>query len=290
MEVLVSNFNPQSTRRHFFKYLGVSAASAVALGTSGTFLFDSPSLIAQAAGVQEQLKSGSTKKGVNIVLVHGALADASTWSRVVPLLQAQGYNTLAVQLPLTSLAEDIAITQQALATLSGPIILVAHSYGGAVITSAATNVPNVRGLVYAEAFAPKEGESINALFSHYPKTPLLQHVVPSYRTGYVWCDPSWFPQVFAQDLDPAFARELAIAQKPIQPGCFATLAGLPAWKRIPSWYLVSTDDRCIDPASERFMAKRMGATTREIASSHISPLSHPQVVFDLIVDAAHKIK
>ena len=127
----MSNFNPQSTRRHFFKYLGVSAASAVALGTSGTFLFEPRSQVAEAAGVQEQLKSGSsaTKKGVTIVLVHGALADASTWSRVVPLLQAQGYNTLAVQLPLTSLAEDIAITQQALATISGPIILVAHSYG-----------------------------------------------------------------------------------------------------------------------------------------------------------------
>ncbi len=280
------------TRRHFFKYLGASAASVAALGTSGMFLLDHRPLVAQAAHVQEKpnLTVAKSGKGIHVVLVHGALADASTWSRIIPLLQAQGYTTLAVQLPLTSLEEDIAITQQALATISGPIILVAHSYGGSVITGAATNVANVKALVYAEAFAPAEGESINALFSQYSKTPLLQHVVPSYRKGYVWCDPSWFPQVFAQDLDPAFARELAIAQKPIQPACFATLSGPPAWKKIPSWYLVSTNDRCIDPASERFMAKRMGATTREIASSHISPLSHPQVVFELIVDASHKIK
>ena len=110
-----------------------------------------------------------------------------------------------MQLPLTSLEEDIAITRQALATLSGPIIVVGHSYGGTVITGAATNVHNVIGLVYAEALAPAEGESINALFAQYPPTPLLHHVVPSYRQGYVWCDPSWFPQVFAQDLSLDYA-------------------------------------------------------------------------------------
>jgi pimeloyl-ACP methyl ester carboxylesterase len=157
-----------------------------------------------------------------------------------------------------------------------------------VITGAANNASNVIGLVYAEAFAPVKGESINALFAHYPPTPLLHHVVPSYRKGYVWCDPSWFPQVFAQDLDFAFAKELAVAQKPIQPACFAALAGPPAWKKIPSWYLVSTNDRCIDPRSERFMAKRIGATTREIASSHIAPLSHPHEVVELIVEATKR--
>ena len=156
--------------------------------------------------------------------------------------------------------------------------------------TAAAQRSNVIGLVYIAAFAPTEGESINALFAQYPATPLLDHIVPSYRTGYVWCDPSWFPQVFAQDLDLPFARELAIAQKPIQPGCFASLSGPPAWKTIPSWYLVSTNDRSIDPRSERFMAKRMGATTCEVPSSHISPLSHPEEVLELIADATRKGK
>jgi pimeloyl-ACP methyl ester carboxylesterase len=288
----MSNSDPQSTRRHFFKVLGVSAASAAALGTSGLFLFDRRALNAQAVGEQEQENSGVSVsgKGINVLLVHGALTDTATWSRVIPSLQGQNYTVLAVQLPLTSLEEDIAVTKQALATLSGPTIVVAHSYGGSVITAAAANVSNVIGLVYIAAFAPAEGESINALFAQYPKTPLLQHVVPSYRTGYVWCDPSWFPQVFAQDLDLAFARELAIGQKPIQPGCFATRSGSPAWKTIPTWYLVSANDHCIDPGSERFMAKRMGAITREVASSHISPLSHPQEVLDLIADATRKGK
>ncbi len=286
----MSSINPQSTRRHFFKVLGVSAVSAAALGTPGLFVFDHSSLNAQAADGQEQSNSGvsASGKGVNVLLVHGALTDTSTWSRVIPSLQRQSYKVLAVQLPLTSLEEDIAITKQALATLSGPTIVVAHSYGGAVMTAAAANVANVIGLVYIAAFAPAEGESINALFAHYPATPLLHHIVPSYRTRYVWCDPSWFPQVFAQDLDLAFARELAIGQKPIQPGCFATLSGPPAWKTLPSWYLVSSNDHCIDPRSERFMAKRMGATTREVASSHISPLSHPQEVLELIADATRK--
>ncbi len=283
----MSNSNSHSPRRRFMKSVAASAVLA-ASGAVGTFFFHQQSLFAEGPNLQanSQAQSSILGTGINVLLVHGALTDASSWSRVIPLLQAKGYKALAVQLPLTSLEEDIAITRQALATLSGPTIVVGHSYGGAVITSAATNVPNVVGLVYAEAFAPVEGESINTLFAQYPATPLLHHVVPSYRKGYVWCDPSWFPQVFAQDLDLPFARELAITQKPIQPACFAALSGPPAWKKIPSWYLVSTNDHCINPASERFMAKRMGAKTHEIASSHIAPLSHPSEVVELIVEAA----
>jgi pimeloyl-ACP methyl ester carboxylesterase len=291
MEIPMSTVHTNSTRRHFLKYLGVGAASA-AVGVSGTFVFDHRPQTVQAATIQGQTDRSFTAngKGINALLVHGALADTSTWSRITPSLQQQNYRVLAVQLPLTSLEEDIAITRQALATLSGPTIVVAHSYGGSVITGAVATASNVIGLVYIAAFAPMEGENINALFGQYPATPLLHHVVPSYRTGYVWCDPSWFPQVFAQDLDLAVTKELAIGQKPIQPGCFATPSGSPAWKTHPSWYLVSTNDHCIDPDSERFMAKRMGATTREVASSHLSPLSHPHEVLALIADATSKGK
>lgn len=283
----MSGMNPHTNRRHMLKILGVSGLSAAALGTSGLIYSR-----AQATYGQEQaaLDGGVSGKGINVLLVHGALADTSTWSRVTPLLQRQQYHVLAVQLPLNSLEEDIAITKQALATLSGPTIVVAHSYGGSVITGAAANATNVIGLVYVAAFAPAEGDTINTLFSQYPKTLLLNHVVASYRTGYVWCDPAWFPQAFAQDLDPALAQALASGQKPIQPGTFGTPSGAPAWKTIPSWYLVSSNDHCIDPRSERDMAKRMGATTREVASSHLSPLSHPGDVVALIADAVRARK
>ena len=282
----MSSTHEGTNRRRFLQYLGVGAASA-AIGASGTLAFDTRGQAAHATAVESPEVAGNGK-GINVLLVHGALADTSTWSLVAPALQQQGYHVLAVQLPLNSVAEDSAITQQALATLSGPTIVVGHSYGGFIITQAARGATNVIGLVYLAAFAPTEGENINTIFGHYPATLLLQHVGPSYRKGYVWCDPAWFPQAFAQDLNPSLARALAVGQKPIDPTTFGTPSGVPAWKSIPSWYLVSSNDHCIDPRSERDMAKRIGATTREVASSHLSPLSHPQDVLALIAEAARK--
>jgi pimeloyl-ACP methyl ester carboxylesterase len=271
-----------STRRAFCKYIGAAAGAAAAsilVGEANTFSV-------HAASHQEGQSRQSPGAGINVLLVHGAFVDASSWISVIPLLQAQGYNVLAVQNALTSFEEDVQVTRQALASLSGPTILVGHSYGGAVITNAGTGAPNLHSLVYIAAVAPDEGESVMGIAEKFPTPPTNAHIVPSYRKGYNWIDPAFFPQDFVQDIDVAKARALAVVQKPITPECFMAKSGPPAWKKVPSWYLVSGNDRVINVASEHFMAKRIGATTRQIASSHASPVSHPRAVFEIIVAAA----
>jgi pimeloyl-ACP methyl ester carboxylesterase len=157
-----------------------------------------------------------------------------------------------------------------------------------VITNAGTNVSNLIGLVYAAAYAPEQGESHNDLTAKFSPAPISKHVIPSYRSGFRWVDPPAFPPDFIQDVPLPVARVLAVSQKPFAPLCFSTPSGAPAWKQVPSWYLVSKNDRTINPDLERFMAKRIGATTLEIASSHASPVSHPEDVFQLILAASRK--
>jgi pimeloyl-ACP methyl ester carboxylesterase len=191
-----------------------------------------------------------------------------------------------VQLPLTSLAEDVAWTRHVLAErLTGPTVLAGHSYGGAVISGAATGVDNVIGLVFASAFAPDEGETLGGLNAQFPPPPGLAHTQPD-SLGFLWFDPAAIPDNFAQDLPVEQARVLAAVQKPIAARCFSDPAGPPAWKTLPSWFLVSTQDRMINPDLERFMAARIGARTVEVRSSHASPASHPDVVARLIRAAA----
>jgi hypothetical protein len=260
-----------TTRRTFVKRVGVLAGAPLFLGQT--------TLSAHAESSREVEPSHPSGAGINVLLVHGAFVDASSW-KVIPFLQASGYNALAIQIPLESFEEDITTTEQALASLAGPTILVGHSYAGSVISNVRHNVSNLVGLVYVAAFAPEEGESISDINAHFPPPPLSNHIVPSYRSGFLWVDPPAFPENFIQDVQRAEARALAVVQKPIAPGCFSVPSGFPLWKRVPSWYLVSKHDRAINPDAERFM-------TREIASSHASPVSHPEEVFDLIVAAAH---
>jgi len=251
-----------------------------------TFFVGARPFSAHAASHQEGQSRHTPGAGINVLLVHGAWVDASSWIGVIRLLQAQGYHVLAVQNPLTSLEEDVRVTRQALASLSGPTILAGHSYGGAVITNAGIGAPNLHSLVYIAAVAPEEGESVMGIAEQFPTPPIAAHVVPSHRQGYKWVDPAFFPPDFVQDIAIEEAQALAVLQKPITPECFAAKSGPPAWKTVPSWYLVSGNDRAINVDSERFMAKRIGATTREIASSHASPVSHPQDVFEIIVAAS----
>jgi pimeloyl-ACP methyl ester carboxylesterase len=204
-------------------------------------------------------------RGINVLLVHGAFADASQWLSVIKLLQAHGYNTLATQNSLASLEEDVNTTRQALASLAGPTVLVGHSYGGAVITNAGTDASHVRSLVYIAAFAPEEGESIMDIEKEFSAPPEAAYIIPSYRKGFDWIDPSAFPENYIQDVSLTETRALAVVQKPTASACFLSPTGRPAWKHIPSWYLVSSNDRAIQPETERFMAKRIGATTREMA-------------------------
>ncbi|HLG78033.1 MAG TPA: alpha/beta hydrolase [Ktedonobacteraceae bacterium] len=222
----------------------------------------------------------------NILFVHGAFADGSSWSRVIPTLQETGHRVLAVQLPLTGLADDIATTRQALAFLSGPTVLVGHSYGGSVITGAGADAPNVTGLVYIAAYVPAAGESVGDLNNLYPVTAGAQHVTLSYVQNTLWVDPDVFPQVFAGDVEPEQARALAAVQHPTAFSCFGEKSGQPAWQQLPSWYLVSKNDQMINPDLERWMATRINATTREVDASHASLISHPHVVASVILQAA----
>lgn len=268
------------TRRNFVKGAGAGAASMALLGTDA--------FIAHAASSTDTARSHPINKDVNIVLVHGAFVDGSSWSKVIPLLQSEGFKVLAIQNPLTSLQNDVNMTRQALATLRGPTILVGHSYGGTVITNIDPQAAHVIGLVYIAAFAPDAGESVNDLNGKFPASPAAAHFVPAYGEGLVWIDPPYFPQTFVQDVPAREGHALAQAQKPTALACFKSASGTPTWKSVPSWYLVSANDRTIQPETERFMAQRIGATTREVASSHASPVAHPEAVADIILLAASK--
>lgn len=224
----------------------------------------------------------------NIVLVHGIWADGSSWSGVIERLQKTGSTVTAVQLDLTSLSGDVARVRQALSVQTGPTILVAHSFGGTVITALGKDTPNVVGLVYLSAFAPDQGESMKALVTAEPQPAIGAAIRPDAQ-GFLWLDRDGFVEYFAPDVNPTQARVLAAVQKPIAASEFMdeNPFGEPAWKSLPSWYLVTEQDQVVPPVAQRFMAKRAGATIREVASSHVSMISHPDVVTELILTAAH---
>ncbi len=250
--------------------------------TRTTFLTSAAAAVAAAAlpgaGLAQSMKA-------NVLLVHGALSDASVWRLVIPALQAAGHRVVGVQNPLTSLADDVANTKSQLAQLPGPTVVVGHSYGGCVITSAARDAANVKALVYVAALAPDAGESGQDLASRYP-LPVNGHFVPSGAKGFVIDDPAKFPADLAADLSPVDAAVLAATQKPIAVAALTAKLGAPAWRQVPSFYAVSTQDRAIDPALQRFLAARMKATTADVAASHLSMLSRPGEIAALILRAA----
>jgi pimeloyl-ACP methyl ester carboxylesterase len=221
----------------------------------------------------------------NIVLVHGAWADGSSWSAVIERLQAAGYHVVAPQFPLTSLADDVTRLRQVLAFQEGPTIVAGHSYGGQIITALGTDAPNVVGLVYIAAFGLDEGESLGALLSQGPVTPALAHLFTD-RLGFGWLSEDDFVNHFAADVEPTRARVMHAVQQALAGSAFTDVMGVPAWKSLPTWYLVATNDEAIPPDAERQFAKRMGATTVEVPSSHVAMVSHPSEVADLIETAA----
>ncbi|MEH1923226.1 alpha/beta fold hydrolase [Nostoc sp.] len=249
--------------------------------------FTTTPLIALAKPQKHSHQTKETKMAANnIVLVHGAFADSSSWSKVIPLLQDKGFRVTAVQIPLTSLANDVAVVEQVLAAQTDPTILVGHSYGGAVITVAGANAPNVIGLVYIAAYAPDTGESLGDLNGRFPTPSGSSHVHPVYNNQFLEVDPDTFQEAFAQDVDTVQARVMAAVQKPIAIQNFDDKVTKPAWKSKRSWYQVSDNDRMISPELERFMAKRIGATVISLPSSHASMVSHPAEVANLIIEAA----
>src|ERR1700733_14712062 len=221
----------------------------------------------------------------NIVLVHGAWADGSSWSAVIERLQADGYNVNAPQFPETSLADDVARLRHVLSLQDGPTLIAGHSYGGQIMTALGTNAPNAVGLVYIAGFGLDEGESIGALLKQGPPTPALAHLVIDDQ-GFAWIPEDDFVNHFAADVDPAQARVMFAVQQPLAASTLEDVMGVPAWKALPTWFMVADGDQAIPPDAERRFAERMGATTVEIASNHVAMVSHPDDVVALIETAA----
>src|SRR6202030_4228883 len=205
----------------------------------------------------------SSKPETAVILIHGAWAEGSSWSAVIEQLQAEGHKRIAPQFPLTSLADDVARLRQVLEFQDGPTVVVGHSYGGQIMTALGTDAPNVVGLVYIAAFGLDEGESLGASLAQGPVTPALAHRFVDER-GFVWLSEDDFVNHFAADVDPVKARVLYAVQQPLAATAFDDVMGVPAWKSLPSWYMVAIDDQALPADAERLFAKRMGATVVEV--------------------------
>jgi pimeloyl-ACP methyl ester carboxylesterase len=220
----------------------------------------------------------------NIVLVHGAWADGSSWSKVIPLLQAKGLNVVTVQNPLTSIAEDVTATNRMINAQNGPVILVGHSYGGAVITEAG-NHPKVAGLVYVAAFAPDEGETCGGLAQKFPTSPLFSEIY-AIEDGFLLLTEKGVLEDFAQDLSFEEKQTMVATQAATQSALLSTPIVKAAWRTKPSWFVIAANDRAISPDQEASTAKRMNAKTLTLPSSHVAMLSQPAKVADFIIEAA----
>ena len=237
--------------------------------------------LATGATVQEKQSRGLT----NIVLVHGAWADGSSWSKVIPLLDATGFRVFAVQLPLTSMADDVATVQRAIVLVDGPLLLVAHSYGGAVITQAG-NDPKVAGLVYVAGFAPAEGQSAYDLAVANP-TPALQQLQQD-QFGFLKLTPTGIREDFAQDLSDSEQAVLTATQSPTATAALSAPISTPAWRNKPCWFVIAARDRVVAPTLQATFAQQMNATSITLSSSHVAMLSQPYVVASFIRRAARE--
>lgn len=223
----------------------------------------------------------------NVVLVHGAFADGSGWEPVFKILKKKGYNVSVVGNPNTGLADDVAATKRVLDRQDGPVLLVGHSYGGAIITEAG-NHPKVAGLVYIAAFAPDANESLLQLLKSGPPAP-NSGILPPDEAGFIWYDAKKYHSGFCADLPKEQAEFLAASQIPVSATVFGATIANPAWKSKPSWYIVATEDQTIPPDGERYMAKRAGAKTIEIKASHLVFMSQPKAVTDVLETAAKAV-
>ena len=222
----------------------------------------------------------------NIVLVHGAWADGSSWAAVIEGLQADGYRVTAPQFPLTSLADDVRRLRHVLALQDGPTVIAGHSYGGQVMTALGNDAPNLVGLVYIAAFGLDEGESLGGLLAQGPPTPALAHQSVD-QEGFVWLAEDDFVNHFAGDVDPVKAKVLYAVQQPLSTSVLSdVVTNAPGWKSLPSWYMIAQDDQALPPDAQRMFANRMGATSVEVPSGHLAMVSHPAEVVKLTETAA----
>ena len=238
-----------------------------------------------ALAAEPPVSGGKEGAQTNVILVHGAFADASSWRKVIPLLEAKNLHVVAVQLPETSIEEDVAATKRALSIQKGAVVLVGHSYGGMVITAAADD-PNVRALVYVTALMPEQGESAGDLIGRFPPPPGGAHIVPQ-AGDFLWLDPSAYHEMFCPDVPAADARVLTAVQKPIHKSAFAAkLTAVARWHDLPTWYVVTSKDKMLSPELQKFLAQRAKAKTTTVTTSHVPFLSKPQEVARVIVEAA----
>lgn len=220
----------------------------------------------------------------NVVLVHGAWADGSSWSKIVPLLQAKGLHVACVQNPLTSVADDVAATNRLIDAQDGPVLLAGHSYGGAVISEAGVNA-KVAGLVYVAAFAPDEGETLGGMAKEFPTTPAMSELRPI-ADGFLLLTPKGVLEDFAQDLSDTEKSVMVATQAATQGALLATPIKAVAWHHKPSWFVIASNDRTISPEQEKSTARRMNAKTLTVPTSHVAMLAAPEEVANFIVEAA----
>jgi pimeloyl-ACP methyl ester carboxylesterase len=279
-----------STPLHIHKRSLFGALTVITVAIVAALLSSSPGI---ARAVSRAHKADPGKP--TIVLVHGAWADASSWSRVIKRLQSDGYTVYAPPDPLRGIASDSAYLASFLKPIPGPVVLVGHSYGGAVITNAATSDPEVKALVYVDAFIPDQGQTIGQLASAEPGSQLAGNVFDAVPFGTEAGDvdlyvlPSVFPDAFANGLSPRLAAELAASQRPLTLSALGEQSGPPAWKTIPSWSVIGTQDHVIPPAEQVAMSTNAGAHITEIDAPHLSMLADPGDVTHVIVEAADTV-
>jgi pimeloyl-ACP methyl ester carboxylesterase len=220
--------------------------------------------------------------------VHGAWADGSSWRGVIRRLQQAGHDVSAPQFPLNTLADNVARLRQVLALQDGPTVVAGHSYGCHVMTALGTDAPNVVALVYVAGFGLDEGESIGALLGQGEPTPAIAHIRVDDQ-GFAWLPHDDFLAHFAPDVDPTEANIMFAVQQPLTMSAFDDVMGTPAWKNLPTWFAVAERDEVIPPDAERLFAQRMGATVKEVASSHVVLVSHPEEIADLIEAAVRDV-
>lgn len=223
---------------------------------------------------------------VNVVLVHGAWADGSSWARVITALKAEGVKVSAAPLPLTSLADDVIALNRSLDRTEGPIVLAGHAYAGAVIALARPE--RVKALVYVTALAPDQGEKVADVFYRVPPHPQAPKLAPD-GDGLIWLPEDAFTTAFAQHASAEDRAVLAAVQRPISPNCITVPAGRPLWRDVPSWFLVAEDDRMIVPETQRFMAARMKAKIKAHAVDHTPSVTAPAAVVDILHDAIRAV-